>query len=46
MLPGVMRGALLAAPALGAGERILLMSDELARADGLLICNALRGAML
>ncbi|AEA59370.1 aminodeoxychorismate synthase component I [Burkholderia gladioli] len=44
LLPGVMRGALLADPALGASERVL-RPDELARADGLLICNALRGAI-
>lgn len=44
LLPGVTRGALLADPVLGASERIL-MPDELARADGLLICNALHGAV-
>ncbi|MEX3582148.1 MAG: aminodeoxychorismate synthase component I [Burkholderia sp.] len=44
LLPGVTRGALLADPVLGASERIL-MPDELACADGLLICNALHGAV-
>ncbi len=44
LLPGVMRSALLADASYGATERVLTL-DDLARADGLLICNALRGAV-
>jgi len=43
-LPGVMRGVLLADPAWGAQERSLTRAD-LARAEGLVVCNALRGAL-
>jgi len=43
-LPGVMRGVLLADPAWGAQERSLTRAD-LARAKGLVVCNALRGAL-
>lgn len=43
-LPGVMRAALLADPALGARERSIT-SAELARAEALIVCNALRGAL-
>ncbi|MBN3726338.1 aminodeoxychorismate synthase component I [Burkholderia sp. Ac-20379] len=42
LLPGVMRAALLDDAGFGASERVLT-PDDLARADGLLICNALRG---
>lgn len=44
LLPGVMRAALLDDAGFGASERVLT-PDDLARADGLLICNALRGAV-
>ena len=44
VLPGVMRGALLDDPAWGAGERVL-WPDDLRRADALMVCNALRGAL-
>jgi para-aminobenzoate synthetase / 4-amino-4-deoxychorismate lyase len=44
VLPGVMRAALLADPAMQAGERIITR-EMLARAEGLIACNALRGAM-
>jgi para-aminobenzoate synthetase/4-amino-4-deoxychorismate lyase len=43
-LPGVMRAALLADPAWGAAERSLTRAD-LARAQGVMVCNALRGAL-
>ena len=43
-LPGVMRGVLLADPAWDARERSLTRAD-LARAEGLVVCNALRGAL-
>ena len=43
-LPGVMRGVLLADRAWGAQERSLTRAD-LARAEGLVVCNALRGAL-
>ncbi|MBB1161626.1 chorismate-binding protein [Aquariibacter albus] len=43
-LPGVMRAALLADPALGARERSITAA-ELARAEALIVCNALRGAL-
>ena len=43
-LPGVMRAVLLDAPAFGAPER-RLMRDDLDRADAILVCNALRGAL-
>lgn len=44
LLPGVMRAALLAEPALGAIERPILRT-ELVAAEALLVCNALRGAL-
>ena len=43
-LPGVMRAALLADPALAATERSITAA-ELARAEALIVCNALRGAL-
>ena len=43
-LPGVMRALLLADPAWGAAERHLSRAD-LAAAEGLVVCNALRGAL-
>ena len=43
-LPGVMRGVLLADPAWDARERSLTRTD-LAHAEGLVVCNALRGAL-
>lgn len=44
VLPGVMRAQLLADPALAAEERRLTRAD-LARAERILVCNALRGAL-
>ncbi|ABX16315.1 aminodeoxychorismate synthase component I [Burkholderia multivorans] len=44
VLPGVMRAVLLEDPAFGAVERIV-MRDDLARAQALLLTNALRGAL-
>jgi para-aminobenzoate synthetase/4-amino-4-deoxychorismate lyase len=44
VLPGVMRASLLEDPAWGAAER-RITRDELARAEGLVVCNALRGAL-
>nr|WP_243479061.1 chorismate-binding protein [Orrella daihaiensis] len=44
VLPGVMRSILLADPALAACERIITRG-ELQRAEGVLVCNALRGAL-
>lgn len=43
-LPGVMRGCLLEDPAWGATERSLGWSD-LQRAEAIVVCNALRGAL-
>lgn len=43
-LPGVMRGVLLDDPAWGAAERRLTRAD-LMRADAIVVCNALRGAL-
>ncbi|MEP7295103.1 MAG: aminodeoxychorismate synthase component I [Burkholderiales bacterium] len=43
-LPGVMRAVLLADPAWGAAERILGRAD-LAAAEALMVCNALRGPL-
>jgi para-aminobenzoate synthetase/4-amino-4-deoxychorismate lyase len=43
-LPGVMRGCLLEDPAWGAIERSLGWSD-LQRAEAIVVCNALRGAL-
>ncbi|WP_175882175.1 bifunctional anthranilate synthase component I family protein/class IV aminotransferase [Burkholderia sp. BCC0044] len=44
VLPGVMRGVLLDDPAFGAVERVVTL-DDLARAQALLLTNALRGAL-
>ena len=44
LLPGVMRGQLLADPTLKARERTITR-DELLAAQELLVCNALRGAL-
>jgi len=44
LLPGVMRAALLEDPAFAASERPITR-DELLRAEALMACNALRGAM-
>jgi para-aminobenzoate synthetase/4-amino-4-deoxychorismate lyase len=44
VLPGVMRAELLADPAWQAEERTLTRAD-LARAEALVVCNALRGAL-
>ncbi|HDR9484705.1 TPA: bifunctional anthranilate synthase component I family protein/class IV aminotransferase [Burkholderia aenigmatica] len=44
VLPGVMRGVLLEDRAFGATERVVTR-DDLARADALLLTNALRGAL-
>ncbi len=44
LLPGVMRSVLLEDPAYGATERVLTRAD-LERADAVLACNALRGAL-
>ncbi|MPV57115.1 aminodeoxychorismate synthase component I [Burkholderia sp. HI2761] len=44
VLPGVMRGVLLDDPAFGAVERVVTR-DDLARAQALLLTNALRGAL-
>jgi para-aminobenzoate synthetase/4-amino-4-deoxychorismate lyase len=43
-LPGVMRAQLLADPAWAATERSLVL-DDLHRADAIMVCNALRGAL-
>jgi para-aminobenzoate synthetase/4-amino-4-deoxychorismate lyase len=45
VLPGVMRGVLLEDAELGAAERVLTREDVL-NAEALLVCNALRGALL
>ncbi len=44
VLPGVMRGVLLDDRAFGATERVVT-GDDLARAEALLLTNALRGAL-
>lgn len=44
LLPGVMRSVLLADPSFGAAERRLTL-DDLRRAQQVLVCNALRGAI-
>ncbi|WGS42700.1 aminodeoxychorismate synthase component I [Burkholderia sp. JSH-S8] len=44
VLPGVMRGVLLDDPSFGATERVVTR-DDLARAQALLLTNALRGAI-
>ncbi|ALK29439.1 aminodeoxychorismate synthase component I [Burkholderia plantarii] len=44
LLPGVMRAALLDDAAWGASERVMT-PDDLLRADALMVCNALRGAV-
>ncbi|WP_428422910.1 chorismate-binding protein [Methylibium sp.] len=43
-LPGVMRGVMLEDPAWAAAERTLTRTD-LARAEAIVVCNALRGAL-
>jgi len=45
LLPGVMRAVMLAAPAWDAAERVITR-EMLARAEGIVVCNALRGPML
>ncbi|KHJ60689.1 aminotransferase class IV, partial [Burkholderia glumae] len=45
LLPGVMRAALLDDPAWGASERVMTPEDLL-RAEALMVCNALRGAVM
>ncbi|MGJ9418542.1 aminodeoxychorismate synthase component I [Massilia sp. CMS3.1] len=45
LLPGVMRAVMLTAPAWHAVERIITR-DMLARAEGIVVCNALRGPLL
>lgn len=45
VLPGIMRGVLLADPAWQASERRLTL-DDLARAEKVVVCNALRGVMM
>ena len=44
LLPGVMRAALLADPAWAAEERCITR-DDLARAEEIVVCNALRGVL-
>jgi para-aminobenzoate synthetase/4-amino-4-deoxychorismate lyase len=44
LLPGVMRGILLAAPAWNASERVITR-EMLEEADDLVVCNALRGPL-
>jgi para-aminobenzoate synthetase/4-amino-4-deoxychorismate lyase len=44
VLPGVMRGVLLADPAWGAGERVITRAELLA-APEIVVCNALRGPL-
>ena len=44
VLPGVMRGVMLAAPAWHASERVITR-EMLERADDLVVCNALRGPL-
>ncbi|RZA34490.1 MAG: aminodeoxychorismate synthase component I [Lysobacteraceae bacterium] len=44
LLPGVMRGVMLAAPAWDATERIITRA-MLERAEGIVVCNALRGPL-
>ncbi|MEW6372259.1 MAG: aminodeoxychorismate synthase component I [Pseudomonadota bacterium] len=45
LLPGVMRAVVLAAPAWKASERIITRA-MLERAEGIMVCNALRGPLL
>ncbi|MFC4929342.1 aminodeoxychorismate synthase component I [Massilia sp. GCM10023247] len=45
LLPGVMRATMLAAPAWRASERVITRA-MLARAEGIVVCNALRGPLL
>jgi para-aminobenzoate synthetase / 4-amino-4-deoxychorismate lyase len=45
VLPGIMRAVLLADPAWDASERILTL-DDLRAAQQVVVCNALRGAMI
>ena len=44
LLPGVMRGVMLTAPAWHASERVITRA-MLARADDIVVCNALRGPL-
>jgi para-aminobenzoate synthetase/4-amino-4-deoxychorismate lyase len=44
LLPGVMRSVMLAAPAWDAAERVITRG-MLERADGIVVCNALRGPL-
>jgi para-aminobenzoate synthetase/4-amino-4-deoxychorismate lyase len=44
VLPGVMRGLVLEDPAWNAVERVLTV-DDLARAEAIMVCNALRGTL-
>jgi para-aminobenzoate synthetase/4-amino-4-deoxychorismate lyase len=44
LLPGVMRGVMLQAPAWNASERVITR-EMLAEADDLVVCNALRGPL-
>jgi para-aminobenzoate synthetase/4-amino-4-deoxychorismate lyase len=45
LLPGVMRTVMLGAPAWAARERVITR-DMLEKADGIVVCNALRGPLL
>jgi para-aminobenzoate synthetase/4-amino-4-deoxychorismate lyase len=45
VLPGIMRAVVLADPAWNACERVITR-DMLARAQGLMVCNALRGPLM
>jgi para-aminobenzoate synthetase/4-amino-4-deoxychorismate lyase len=45
LLPGVMRSVMLAAPAWHAVERVITRA-MLEAAEGIVVCNALRGPML
>ena len=45
LLPGVMRAVMLAAPAWDAAERVITRA-MLERAEGIVVCNALRGPLL
>ncbi len=44
LLPGVMRSVMLAAPAWDAVERVITR-EMLLRAEGIVVCNALRGPL-
>ena len=45
LLPGVMRTVMLSAPAWDARERVITRA-MLDRAEGIVVCNALRGPLL